>query len=431
MRIGRPTLFALGIAAVLAGCTEDATAPGKCPGFCPSGQLAVVDTILYIISRDSSHIGYVQADSAIDMLAINAFGVDSRPIFKLGPVPNRLAVSTTDTTTSAALSVDSALLTLNIDRRDTLATNLRISLYRLPLTIDSGTTLGDLSGPFTDSLVRTVNVDSVLALPGGVDSIAGDSVVATDTTRITLRVVMKLDSAQAAYVAADSGRSAFGIRISADSLASVAFRTLAGGAGPILTWWATFDSSGTNVHRVIGTAVNLFNSFVHNVPMPALDSNLLVGGVPSARSLLRFSLPRNIRDSTQVVRATLLMVPITAPVGVPSDSVILTFARVSADLGAKSPCIPVGSLCSAPGAGDSSVVVAEPVRMNATDTIATDVTLIVRAWQGDTLGPQALMVRQLPEGANLISLRLYSSRSTAFRPALHITYVPRYSFGSP
>lgn len=431
MRIGRPTLLALGMAALLTACTEDATAPGKCPGFCPGGQLGVVDTVLYVISRDSSFVGYVQADSATQMLAVDAFGVDSRPIFKLGPVSNRQAVSSSDTTTSVALSVDSALLTLNIDRRDTLATNLRVSLYRLPLTIDSSTTLADLTGPFTDSLLRTVNVDSVLALPGGVDSTAGDSVVATDTARIGLRLVIKLDSAQAAYAAADSGRSAFGIRITADSLASVAFRSLAGGAGPVLTWWATFDSAGTKVHRLIGSPVNEFNSFVHNVPPPALDSNLLVGGVPSARTLLRFALPRSIRDSTQVVRATLIMVPVTAPVGVPSDSVVLVFARVSADLGAKSPCIPIATVCYPPGVGDSSVVVAHPVKMGAPDTIATDLTLIVRSWQGDTLSPQALMVRQFPEGGNLVSVHLYSSRTTAFRPALHVTYVPRYSFGSP
>jgi hypothetical protein len=41
------------------------------------------------------------------------------------------------------------------------------------------------------------------------------------------------------------------------------------------------------------------------------------------------------------------------------------------------------------------------------------------------------MLRQMPEGGNLSYLRVFSSRTTAFRPALHITYVPRYSFGNP
>ena len=438
MRITNRTFFALVVAAGVAACTEDATAPGKCPQFCPGGQLRVVDTVLSIISRDSSYVGYVQPDSARLMLAVNAFGVDSRPIFVLGPVANRLAVSSKDTTTSTALSVDSAILTLNLVRRDTAATNLRISLYRLPITLDRTTTFADLAGPFTDSLVRSINVDSVLALPGGVDSVAGDSVVKTDSVTHSLRVVIHLDSAEAAYAASDTGRSAFGIRISADSLASVAFTTLTGGAGPILNWWATFDSAGTNVTRGLGAAGNLFNSFVSNVGPPAVDSNLVVGGVPSARSLLRFALPRSIRDSTQVVRATLFLIPVAAPVGVPSDSVVLTLARVSADIGAKSPCVPLPSsilgttACFAPGVlGDSIAVVSSTVPMGRADTIATDITQIVRAWQSDSTAPQALMLSQAPEGGNLITLRLYSSRSPAFRPAVRVTFVPRYSFGNP
>lgn len=430
MRIGRPTLFTLVLAAALVACTEDATAPGHCPDFCPGGQLQVVDTVLQIISRDSSYLGYVQPDSARQMLAVNAFGVDSRPIFLLGPVSNVLVIAP-DTAKQTALSVDSAILTLEVERRDTLATNLRLSLYRLPLTIDTASTLAGLSGPFTDSLVRTVNLDSVLALPGGVDSVAGDSVIQLNDTTHALRVVLHLDSAQARYLAADSGRSAYGIRISADTLASIAITTAQGGSGPILAWWATFDSAGTPVSRLLGSGANLFNSFVSNVGPPTLDSNLVVGGVPSARSLLRFSLPRQIRDSTQIARATLLLVPVAAPTGASSDSIVFSLARVTTDLGAKSPCEPDAlNQCVVVGENPSDIVSAVLPVGNA-DTIATDITAIVRAWQSDTAAPEALMLRQIPEGGNLVPLRLYSTRSPAFRPALHLTYVPRYAFGNP
>ena len=424
MTFGRRTLLALGLTGLLVGCTEDATAPGKCPAFCPGGQLSVVDTVLNIISRDSSYVGYVVPESAGVMMAVNFGGVDARPIFSLGGVSTRIAVNTADTTTDTAQSVDSALLTLTIARRDTLATNLRINLYRMPLSIDPTTTLADLSGPFTDSLLRTVNVDSLLALPGGVDSALGDSAVYTDTTRIGVRVVMKLSAAQANYLAADSGRSAFGIRISADSLASVAFNTVTGGSGPIFSWWGTYDSSGTAVSRLFGTAVNLFNSYVSNVSAPTLDSNLIVGGVPSARSILRFTLPRNIRDSSQIVRATLTMIPVAAPVGVPSDSLLLVIYRLGTDVGAKSP-IAIATIA------DSSLLVVAGVPIGHADTIATDITEMVRFWQADTLVPQSVMIRQAPEGGNLVSVRLYSTRSPAYRPALHVTYVPRFAFGNP
>ncbi|HZH42438.1 MAG TPA: hypothetical protein VFD85_15595 [Gemmatimonadales bacterium] len=439
MRIGRPTLLALGLVAAMMACTEDATAPGKCPTFCPGGQLRVVDTILNVISRDSSYVGYVQPDSAQEMLAANAFGFDSRPIFLLGPVGTRVLLkpdSTGDTTTVPYLSVDSATLVLQIDRRDTLASNLTISLYRLPKSIGPSTTLADLAGPFTDSLLRTVNVDSVLHLAGGIDSTTGDSVAVLDSATGALKVKVSLDSLQANFLASDSGRRAYGIRISADSLAIVSFASVRGSGGPTFRWWGTFDSLGTKVGRVLGISVNLFNSFVSNVGTPTVDSNLVVGGVPSARSLLRFSIPRGIRDSAQVIRATLYLVPETAPAGLPGDSIIFALTRVSTDLGAKSPCVPdpfdpLSTSCVPPGPGDSAFVVEASAHVGRADTIATDITRIVRGWAADTAAPQALMLRGTPEGGNLVPLRLFSSRTPAFRPSLHITYVPRFSFGSP
>ncbi|HKV69961.1 MAG TPA: hypothetical protein VJN62_01875 [Gemmatimonadales bacterium] len=439
MRIGRPTLLALGLVAAMMACTEDATAPGKCPTFCPGGQLKVVDTILNVISRDSSYVGYVQPDSAQEMLAANALGLDSRPIFLLGPVGTRVLLkpdSTGDTTTVPYLSVDSATLVLQIDRRDTLASNLTISLYRLPKNIGPSTTLADLAGPFTDSLVRSVNVDSVLHLAGGIDSTTGDSVAVVDSATGALKVKISLDSVQANFLSSDSGSRAYGLRISADSLAIVSFASVRGSGGPTFRWWGTFDSLGTKVGRVLGISSSLFNSFVSNVGTPALDSNLVVGGVPSARSLLRFSIPRGIRDSAQVIRATLYLVPVTAPAGLPGDSIIFALTRVSTDLGAKSPCIPdpfdpVSTSCVPPGPGDSAFVVEASAHVGRADTIATDITLIVRGWAADTVAPQALMLRGTPEGGSLVPLRLFSSRTTAFRPSLHITYVPRFSFGSP
>jgi hypothetical protein len=439
LRIGRPTLLALGLVVAMMACTEDATAPGKCPAFCPSRQLTVVDTVLNIISRDSSYVGYVQPDSSQEMLAASAFGLDSRPIFLIGPVGTRVLLrpnSTSDTTTVPYLSVDSATMVVQINRRDTLASNLTISLYRLPKSIGPNTTLADLAGPFTDSLVRSVNVDSVLHLAGGIDSTTGDSVAVTDSTTGALKVKISLDSGQANFLASDSGSRAYGIRISADSLAIVSFASVRQSAGPTFRWWGTFDSAGTKVHRVLGIGINLFNSFVSNAAAPTLDSNLVVGGVPSARSLLRFSIPRAIRDSAQVIRATLYLVPVTAPVGLPRDSVRFALTRVSTDLGAKSPCIPdpfdpLSVACAPLAPGDSAFVVPSAARVGRTDTVATDVTLIIRGWAADTVAPQALMLRGTPEGGSLVPVRFYSSRTTAFRPALHITYVPRYAFGSP
>ena len=418
-------LLVIGFAAGLLGCTEDATAPGRCPQFCPPGQIKTVDTVLNIISRDSTYRGYVLADSAVAMLAADLPGVvDSRAVFRLGPITTQVALLGTDTTTSAALHLDSARLTLTILRWDTAATHLRVLLYRLPLTVDETTVFGDLTGPFTDSLIRSVNVDSLLALASHRDSITGDSVFVVDTATHQFQLMMKLDTAAARYVASDSGKVAYGIRVSADSLASVAVGSVNGGAGPTLAWWGSFDSAGTTVTRALTPGANAFNTFLFTPPSVPLDSNLLVGGVPAARSLLRIALPRGIRDSSQIVRATLVLVPITAPLGAPSDSVVLNIYRVDTDVGGKSPLAQAA-------AADSSLFVPHTVPVGQADSIQVEVTEILRFWQSDTIAPQSLMIRQAPEGANLTFLRLYSTRTAAFRPTLHITYIPRFSFGNP
>src|SRR5205823_13218461 len=107
-------------------------------------------------------------------------------------------------------------------RRDTGAHHLSIAFYRLPITIDSATTFADLAGPFTDSLVRRVNIDTLLARPGRKDPITGDSAV-VDTLNHVVVLQVKFDTAAARYVGTDSGTVAYGILVSPDSLASIAF----------------------------------------------------------------------------------------------------------------------------------------------------------------------------------------------------------------
>src|SRR5436190_2267201 len=163
------------LATVLAGCVDQATAPGVCPTFCPSGQIDVVDTVLAAsIARDSTFRGYVLPHQAGAMTASDVPGVvDSRAILRTSALVSGLALNTGDTTTSPLVGADSMKLTLTITRRDTTAHNLTVRLYRLPITIDSTTTFADLLGAFADTL-RAVNVDALLAKPGGVDSATGD-----------------------------------------------------------------------------------------------------------------------------------------------------------------------------------------------------------------------------------------------------------------
>ena len=114
-RLGR-----LALLLALAGCTEQVTAPGVCPDYCPGGEIAVVDTIFTdIIGRDSSFTGYLEAHQGEVLHAADLPGIaDSRAIFQMNAIPTRVRNDTGSDTTTVAITVDSARLRLNIVRRE-------------------------------------------------------------------------------------------------------------------------------------------------------------------------------------------------------------------------------------------------------------------------------------------------------------------------
>jgi hypothetical protein len=427
--------------AALGSCTEEATAPGKCPEFCPPKSIALVDTILPVVFGDSSFLGYVQPGVAPLLPAVEGFGgVNSRPVFRTQGIASQWTFLG-DTTASPFVSMDSLRLIVRIERWDTATHNLRIRLYRLPNSIDSTATYAQLDPAFTDSLLKTVNVDSILALPvdsdAGTkskvhrDSAGGDIVTWIDSASHTAQVSISLDSAQARYIAADSGKQTYGIRISADSIASVGIGSVDGGSAVAVTFYAAYDSAKTGKAVVPQGQVRApeFDTFVFDPPPTLDDSTLAVGGVPAARSVMRFTISRALRDSVSIVRATLVLVPASPIVSAPDDSMGLWVRRAVADFGAKSPLAQPNPLLPA----DSTAINVAVVPTGVTDTVNVEITQMIRFWQADTAAPHTLvlMEAQSREGGSFASLRLFSSRVAAFRPVLHITYIPRYAFGTP
>ncbi len=390
MMARRATL--IGGVLLAAACVERVSAPGNCPSFCPSGQIQIVDTVLTsIISHDSSFRGYVTALHAPLMLAADVPGfVDGRAIFRINGYGQRYLLAAADTGT--ILGADSARLQLTLARRDTGAHNLSIALYRLPITIDSTTTFADLAGPFTDSLVRRVNIDTLLARPGRKDTITGDSAV-VDTLNHVVVLQLKFDTAAARYVGTDSGTVAYGIRVSADSLASIA---------------------------IPRASLPPFASFVSDPPPPPPDSTLAVGGVPSARSILRIAFPHFIRDSSQIIRGTLTLVPVAPVQGAPSDSFVVEAHTVFTDVGAKSPIVV-----------DATRTDTAVIRAGMSDTVQIEVTNLLQFWASDTTRATTLVLRAKEEATSFSQIRFYPSAAQAFRPALQITFVRRFPFGQP
>jgi hypothetical protein len=429
----RSTKLALLLA--LAACTEQATGPGQCPDYCPGGQIVVVDTIFTdMLVGDSAFSGYREAFQGIALPVADVPGmIDSRAVFPMtGSVPPRVTNRPSPDTTTVPITIDSARLRLNIVRRDTATKNLWVKIYRLPYGIDSTTTFAQLVPAFTDSIVDSVNVSALLAGPKVGDTatvrIWGDS-IRTDSAGHVLQVgktdsslilFFRFDTTQARYSPTDSGKVAYGVRVSADTLASIALGSLESGRYAALTWFFAYpDTNNAPVHAQLERA-SIFDTFVFSPATPPIDSNLTVGGAPAARSLMHVVIPEILRDSADVVRATLILVPMGPVPGAPGDSFSVVAEPVLADLGAKSPLSPATSLYGV-----------KTIHLNDADTVRIEMTDLIRSWALDTTAATAFMLLQPAEGATYAQVRFYSTRTPAFRPTLHITFVRRYAFGVP
>lgn len=428
--------LALGFLLVAAACTEEATAPGDCPNFCPGGQIVVQDSIFTtIIERDSAFRGYLQVYQAGGMTAADLPGMQSRALFVLNPMITRVAPKAGDTTT-VPIVVDSSRLALRMVRRNRATTNLWLKLYAIPITTDSTATFASLDPNFAAPPVDSVSVDDLLSRPLITDTAtvrfwgdtiqtdsAGHILITADSAKI-LTLFFQFDTLKAPFVVADSGRLGFGIGVTADSQASATFGTVESSDVPTMLWFYHYtipDTVSATPDSVVHTSqprAPQFDSFVFDPPTAPLDSNLSVGGAPSARSLVRVAMPAFLRDSFDIVRATAMFVPVAAVPGSPADSFALIVRPVQTDLGAKSPL----------AAAASGSVIVHP---GTTDTVRIELTDLVRAWAIDTTLPTMFFLTQQPEAQSFTEIRFYSSRAPAFRPALHLTYLKRFPFGEP
>jgi hypothetical protein len=467
----------LGFVAVTAAlavwaCVEEPTSPARCPAFCPGNKLVAVESLFTdAISRDSTFQGYVIPVHAGFLPITAEGGIDSRSITQMNVFDPRTQIDSVDTTTGVKV-IDSMKLLVRFLRPDTSSHNLRLSFYQLPDSIDSTTTLSGLAPSFSAPPLRVVTVDSLLNQASRRDSVTGDTVltngttdtntVATSSTAHIVTLRLKFDSAHAPFNAADSGRFSLGVVVTADNRPTVILGSGETGLGLGASWFYRVDSAGkllrpdsiffkdtcsggtcTRTHPPDSVVTNTnFDTFLYTAPALPPDSNLVIGGTPSQRALLRINFPKQIRDSAQVLRAELFLIPTPVAPVVMGDSVVIVVNRVFADFGLKSPI----------DADTAIQGISKPFAGNPTDTVRIELTPLFRAWGSDTTIPTSVVVRLMSlrrflpstsglvdttgrssslEGATFTTLRFYASRTAAFRPVLKLTYVPHIKLGAP
>lgn len=382
------------IALTVSACRESVTAPGACPEFCPAAQLRLIDTVLTAsVYEDEWARGYAVPDESERLQVVrDSANRDSWALIRFFPFAD--SVTSTDGT-YAVQSVDSFQLSVTVLNRAPNVDDLTIVAHRVPVTVDKETTLAEVVEYFRDSTV------------------VGTQLV-SDTAGV-VSVVLPGDAFPS--FAPDSLTAALGIALRTDSGGFVDLASMNRGSGTAsLLAYVTVDSAGVGVGRE-DARLAVFDTFLAPELAPPSAETLAMGGIPSARAFLRFELPPIVMDSSDIVRATLVLVPDGPVQGAPGDSVLLRAFALTADLGPKSPfSVPTTSDTTVPG------LVAVPV--GSTDSVRVDITHIVRPWQTSPDYPRAVLLLVVPEGGTLGEIRLRSSRSPQGRPGLRLTYVP-------
>lgn len=399
MTLRRPLAILLALSGAMA-CQEDLTSPGECPGLCPSDNLIVADTVLEAV-LDSTYTGFVQNGEGSRILLAN--GAGGEQLLGVARFARR-GDSLTVRDTAFPFVVDSVILAVTLEGRDPGAASLALEVFRLPPTIavDSATTYAEVSAALTpDRLIQSV-------------PIAGDLEAGS------LRVLLAgADLDRVAFTPADSSVLRLAYRLVAPQPTGILLSSAAAGsAGPSFISWVRVARPDTTVRQPLPRIV-AFDGFVDQTPVNSQPPDLIsVGGAPSSRSIVRFNLPPRIRDSAQIVRATLQLVP-TAPItGLAGDSAALDVRGIFSDLGPKSPRI----------SSTPSLLLTEPLVTGSADTVFVEVTPIARLWNSSTRPPTAFFLAMSPEAASFSFVQFGSSRIAGARPSLRVTYSLPYPF---
>jgi hypothetical protein len=161
-----------------------------------------------------------------------------------------------------------------------------------------------------------------------------------------------------------------------------------------------------------------------------------VGGLPSTRLYLRFTLPGTLIDSSStIVRATLLLHQQGDPTFSRVDSISLTPRVVVA-----SPIVTDVSKAALLLAAPTTVPLLS-VRVNPNETRIDTLALVsktanlVTLWraEGPRLMQRAIVLQSSGEGRDARRFLIYpnSAPTDSLRPRLHLTYIPRSGFGLP
>lgn len=386
----------------LLGCTEDFTTPGSCPQTCPGGNIVIRDTVIdAVVGGDSSYFGYIAPGEGTGLLVSTAEPADQYlTAMRFGAFPDSVRIGDT----LHAFVIDSVAISLGVLARDPNATGIALQVYRAPATIDSGVTFADVAG----YIVPATFLDSIV-VP---DTLANGN----------LQIVFSgADLVKVAIPEADSGVMALAVSVTSDSATGVELgSTTAASFLPKVTWYISVPEVDSTKQPAPIQRVPTYDTYVQqNPPIQDLDV-LQVGGAPSARFIVRFSIPDSVLIGVEILRAELLLTPTVPIAGVPGIGTTITARGVLSDQGGKSPLVPLITTTTA-------------VTVGSADSVTLEVIELVRTWQiiQGTRPAQAFFLSLQPEASSFTVPVFASTRSPSGAPRLRLTYVYPLDFEEP
>ncbi len=392
----------LAVVAVVSGaCSEKLLTPANCPELCPGGQIVVYDTVLTpIAGADSSFSGYVAANQSTGFLVSNNLpAADARGFVRFVRRSDTVFVQDTART----YTIDSVKISLTLDARDTLQGGIFLLLYKLPPTVDSNATFSELTAAFTpEAFLDTVEVPDTL-LTGKLSALFSGETLA-----------------RVALAPGDSGVLRLGVALTAPAATGVRMLTLRAGSGaPTFQTFVHASVTDTTLQPQTITRIPSYNSYVTAAPFPGpTPTTLVVGGAPSARALMRFPWPSVLKDTAEIIRATLELVPVAPIEGLANVNSSMVVQGILVDLGAKSPTI-----------ADPTAITTLKVPTSLPQSF--EVLKIVKLWQGSAGRPPALFALLSPEGSSFSVPVFGSTANPTYQPRLRIEYVRPYQFALP
>ena len=385
---------------LLAACQERLAGPADCPELCPGTGLDVREVLLTpIAGLDSSYYGYLNTSDITSLLISDGVPAgEARAVMAFPKRPDSVLV---DNTTYPFSTIDSVAVTVKLAARDSTVGGLKLYFHRV--------------SPVIDSTLTVASVDAQLTPATLIDSLIVPDSVKRDTVRLVL-TGDKIDRIQA--FESDSFRLGIGVRMKAAEPTGIRL-DLSAGIPTITTYVHVAVTDTAKAHQVVAVSTDNADYVITELP-PVPAGDLFLGGRLGSRTLLRFSLPKFIKDSASPIRATLELTPSASLIGIRNDFATMLVSGVLTDLGPKSPAVTGAVVSTVLGVGTSAVQSAE-------------VLPLVTTWFApEHAPPTEFLLSLLQETGTFARPQFYSSRGPADRvPRLRLTYVVPTRPGHP